>query len=175
MTIEKNTSVFELFKSKFAIWILVISGVYILSNELVVHAVYFNDISGVEKAIVKTSKTITDKYALEYEIQTIISDVIDQVKTQVVKIGYPILWGILSFILLIVGIKQQWKQIRIIALSLLGLTVLKLFIYDINNVSETGKIIAFILLGVLILIISFVYQKIKKLVVEDANTLSDEN
>jgi uncharacterized membrane protein len=77
--------------------------------------------------------------------------------------------------LLIVGIKQQWKQIRIIALSLLGLTVLKLFIYDINNVSETGKIIAFILLGVLILIISFVYQKIKKLVVEDANTLSDEN
>jgi hypothetical protein len=171
----KNTSVFELFKSKFAIWILVISGVYILSNELVVHAVHFNDISGVEKTIAKTSKTITDKYALEYEIQTIISDAIDHVKIQVVKIGYPILWGILSFILLIVGIKQQWKQIRIIALSLLGLTVLKLFIYDINNVSETGKIIAFILLGVLILIISFVYQKIKKLVVEDANTLSDEN
>jgi uncharacterized membrane protein len=140
-----------------------------------VHAVHFNDISGVEKAIAKSSKTINDKYALEYEIQTIISDAIGQVKTQVVKIGYPILWGILSFILLIVGIKQQWKQIRIIALSLLGLTVLKLFIYDINNVSETGKIIAFILLGVLILIISFVYQKIKKLVVEDANTLSDEN
>jgi len=58
-----------------------------------------------------------------------------------VKIGYPILWGILSFILLLVGIKQQWKQIRIIALSLLGLTVLKLFIYDINNVSETGKLL----------------------------------
>lgn len=172
----KDASVFEIFKSKFAIWILVISGVYILSNELVVHAVHFNDISGVEKAIAKTSKTITDKYALEYEIQTIISDAIGQVKTQVIKIGYPILWGVLSFILLIVGIKHQWKQIRIIALSLLGLTVVKLFIYDINNVSETGKIIAFILLGVLILIISFVYQKIKKLVVDESpNASSDEN
>jgi uncharacterized membrane protein len=51
----------------------------------------------------------------------------------------------------------------------------KLFVYDINNVSETGKIIAFILLGVLILIISFVYQKIKRLVVdENINTVSDE-
>ena len=56
---------------------------------------------------------------------------------------------------------------RIIALSLLGLTIIKLFIYDISNVSETGKIIAFILLGVLILIISFVYQKLKVLVSDD--------
>ena len=171
----KDASVFEIFKSKFAIWILVISGVYILSNELVVHAVHFIDVPGVEHAIAKTSKAITDKYALEYEIQTIISDAIDQVKTQVVKIGYPILWGIISFVLLLVGIKQQWKQIRIIALSLLGVTVLKLFLYDINNVSETGKIIAFILLGVLILIISFVYQKIKKLIVDESpNIQSDE-
>ena len=171
----KDTSVFEIFKSKFAIWILVISGVYILSTELVVHAVHFIDVPGVEQAIAKTSKAITDKYALEYEIQTIISDAIDQVKTQVIKIGYPILWGIISFVLLLVGIKQQWKQIRIIALSLLGVTVLKLFLYDINNVSETGKIIAFILLGVLILIISFVYQKIKKLIVDESpNIQSDE-
>lgn len=171
----KDHTDFEIFKSKFAIWILAISGVYILSNELLIHAVHFNDVAGIENAIAKTSKTITDKYALEYEIQTIISDAIDHVKTQVVKIGYPILWGILSFVLLIVGIKHQWKQIRIIALSLLGLTVLKLFVYDINNVSETGKIIAFILLGVLILIISFVYQKIKKLVVDETpNTNSDE-
>lgn len=50
---------------------------------------------------------------------------------------------------------------------LLGLTVIKLFTYDIRNASETGKIVAFILLGVLILVISFVYQKIKRLVATD--------
>jgi hypothetical protein len=154
----------------------VISGVYILSNELLLHAVHFNDVSEIENAIVKKSKTITDKYDLSYEIENIVSNDINHVKTQVIKIGYPVLWGILSFILLIIGIKYQWKQLRIIALSLLGLTVVKLFVYDINNVSETGKIIAFILLGVLILIISFVYQKIKKLVVDESpNTHSDEN
>lgn len=105
-----------------------------------------------------------------------VQDKLDVIKVQVVKIGYPILWGILSFALLIFGIRKQWKQLRIIALSLLGLTIVKLFVYDINNVSETGKIIAFILLGVLILIISFVYQKIKKLVVDESqNTSSNEN
>ena len=108
----------------------------------------------------------------EYNVQ----DKLNVIKVQVIKIGYPILWGILSFVLLIFGIKKQWKQIRIIALSLLGLTILKLFVYDINNVSETGKIIAFILLGVLILIISFVYQKIKKLVVDESqNSSTNEN
>lgn len=171
----KDHSDFEIFKSKWAIWILVVSGVYILSNELLIHAIHFNDTTEIENQIAKKSKTITDNDALSYDIHWVILDGMDQVKTQVVKIGYPILWGVLSFILLIVGIRHQWKQLRIIALSLLGLTVLKLFIYDINNVSETGKIIAFILLGVLILIISFVYQKIKKLVVDEIpNTNSDE-
>lgn len=172
----KGNAVFEFFKSKLVIWILVVFGVYILSNELLVHAIHFNDTSGIENEIAKKAKVITDQYAMTYEAHSIVLDGFDQVKTQVIKIGYPILWGVLSFILLIVGIKQQWKEIRIIALSLLGLTVLKLFVYDINNVSETGKIIAFILLGVLILIISFVYQKIKKLVVDESpNIQSDEN
>ena len=64
-------------------------------------------------------------------------------------------------------LQKQIKSIRIIALALLGITIAKLFVYDINNISETGKIIAFILLGILILIISFVYQKIKVLVIDD--------
>lgn len=94
---------------------------------------------------------------------------------QIVKTGFPILWGVLAFVFLIIGIKQQYKTLRVIALSLLGLTIVKLFVYDIKNVSETGKIVAFILLGVLILIISFVYQKIKVLVIDDAPAVPPTN
>ncbi|PRD48840.1 DUF2339 domain-containing protein [Sphingobacterium haloxyli] len=90
-----------------------------------------------------------------------------EMKNSVIRVVFPVLWGILSFMFLIFGIRRNMKTARIIALSLLGITVLKLFLYDIRMVSETGKIIAFILLGVLILIISFVYQKIKKLIVDD--------
>jgi heme/copper-type cytochrome/quinol oxidase subunit 4 len=89
------------------------------------------------------------------------------IKTQVIKTGFPVLWGVLAFVFLIIGIKKKAKALRIVALALLGITILKLFLFDIKNASETGKIVAFILLGVLILIISFVYQKIKVLVLDD--------
>ena len=81
---------------------------------------------------------------------------------------------LLAFVFLLVGIKKQLKQLRIIALSLLGITIVKLFVYDISNVSETGKIIAFILLGVLVLVISFVYQKIKVLVIDEDKKNQDD-
>lgn len=161
-------------KSKPAIWVLVFCVVYILSNELIVHSLFFADkaeiINDVNKAMTNLAYEPTDDYYKGF----LFDEEIMRIKKQVIKIGYPVLWGILSFVILIIGIKRNWKQLRIIALSLLGLTILKLFVYDINNVSETGKIIAFILLGVLILIISFVYQKIKRLVVDNPNSASDE-
>lgn len=171
-----NNAHINFLKSRIALWMLVFCGVYILSNELIVHQMFFVEPQTILSQIdedFKGSDLPKETFRMnEFNVQ----DKLDVIKIQVIKIGYPILWGILSFALLIFGIKKQWKEIRIIALSLLGLTIAKLFLYDINNVSETGKIIAFILLGVLILIISFVYQKIKKLVVDESqNASSDEN
>ncbi|WP_136669065.1 DUF2339 domain-containing protein [Flavobacterium sp. H122] len=160
---------FGFMKSKWVLWGLVFCGVYILSNEIIIHSYYFTNTKDYLISLQKQErKDSTVNFSFIY-------DQMEMVRIQVVKIGFPVLWGILSFAMLIFGIRKQWKDIRIIALSLLGLTIVKLFVYDINNVSESGKIIAFILLGVLVLIISFVYQKIKKLVVdEDANTVLDE-
>lgn len=150
-------------QSKWLPWLFVFAIVYVFSNEVMIHSLQFsNSIDTVELAS-KFNEANNDAYAKRFFVK----DKINNTKTQIIKIGYPILWGVFSFIFLIIGIKKQWKNLRIIALTLLGLTILKLFIYDIKNVSETGKIIAFILLGVLILIISFVYQKIKKLVVDE--------
>jgi hypothetical protein len=160
---------FDFMKNRVFLWVLAFCGVYILSNELLVHSLFFADTANILDQVKKQAGA--DVYLYDVYIY----EALDRIKIQVIKIGYPVLWGILSFSLLIFGIKKQWKELRIISLSLLGLTIVKLFVYDINNVSETGKIIAFILLGVLILIISFVYQKIKRLVVdENINTVSDE-
>lgn len=165
----------EILKNKFVPWLFVFAIVYILSNEIMIHGLSYSiDNSSIAELNEKFPKT-TDDYTIQYKKETFIAFKLDDVKRQIIKIGYPILWGLFSFVFLIIGIKKQWKNLRIIALSLLGITILKLFIYDIKNVSETGKIIAFILLGVLILIISFVYQKIKKLVVDETSkSKSDE-
>ena len=167
----------KILNSKIAPWLFVFAIVYVLSNEIMIHSLHFSQ-DNIDKVAFTKAFPITDSndYYVVYEKENYLNFKFDSIKRQIIKIGYPILWGIFSFVFLIIGIKQQWKNLRIIALSLLGLTIVKLFVYDINNVSETGKIIAFILLGVLILIISFVYQKIKKLVVDETpKNNSDEN
>jgi uncharacterized membrane protein len=83
------------------------------------------------------------------------------------KAGYTVLWGVSSFILMVLGMRKKVKFMRIISLFLFAITIIKLFFYDISNISEGGKIIAFIILGVLLLIISFMYQRVKRLVIDD--------
>lgn len=167
-----------LLNGKWMPWLFVFAAVYILSNEVMVHSLEFSkNAINVEQIQATTNRNIPGEANLEFDRNYLYEFEIDGIKAQIIKIGYPIVWGLFSFILLVIGIKKQWKNVRIISLALLGLTILKLFIYDIKNVSETGKIVAFILLGVLILIISFVYQKVKKLVVDDSpkNNSDEEN
>ncbi len=91
----------------------------------------------------------------------------DNVREHIIKTGFPILWGILAFIFLFIGMRKQQRDLRIISLVLLFVTLVKLFTYDINQVSQAGKIAAFILLGILLLVMSFMYQKIKSIILDD--------
>lgn len=83
------------------------------------------------------------------------------------KAVLPVLWGLCSFAFMWLGMKHKYKTLRIISLSLFSFTLLKLFLYDISNIPVAGKIIAFFCLGVLLLIISFMYQRLKKIIIED--------
>ncbi len=89
------------------------------------------------------------------------------------KTGYAVLWGISSFVLMIIGMRKKIKIARILSLILFAITLIKLFVYDISNISEGGKIVAFILLGVLLLVISFMYQKVRKLLIEEDDKLKE--
>ena len=83
------------------------------------------------------------------------------------KAGYPILWGLGSFTLMWYGMRTRQRMVRIIALSLFGLTLLKLFLYDLKGISQGGKVAAFISLGIILLVVSFMYNKLKVLLKDD--------
>jgi uncharacterized membrane protein len=83
------------------------------------------------------------------------------------KAGLSIIWGLCSFTMMWLGMKHRFKILRIISLTLFTVTLVKLFIYDIRNIPPGGKIAAFILLGVLLLIVSFMYQRLKKIIMDD--------
>jgi uncharacterized membrane protein len=83
------------------------------------------------------------------------------------KAMLSILWGVCSFAMMWLGMKKNFRPLRIISLSLFTATLLKLFFYDIINIPPGGKIAAFILLGVLLLVISFMYQRLKKIIIDN--------
>ncbi len=86
------------------------------------------------------------------------------------KAGLSILWSICSFTLMWLGMKHSFRTLRIISLSLFTVTLVKLFVFDIRNIPPGGKIAAFILLGILLLVVSFMYQRLKKIIIDDINS-----
>jgi uncharacterized membrane protein len=95
------------------------------------------------------------------------ANTIDTVQTVYIKTVLPVLWGLLSFTLMWMGMRTKQRILRIISLSLFTITLIKLFLFDINNIPVAGKIAAFFCLGVLLLIVSFMYQKVKKIITDD--------
>ena len=83
------------------------------------------------------------------------------------KAGLSILWGLGSFAMMWLGMKKNYKPLRIISLTLFTVTIVKLFLYDIVNIPPGGKIAAFILLGILLLSVSFMYQRLKKILLDN--------
>ncbi len=82
------------------------------------------------------------------------------------KAGLSILWSFCSFIMIWLGIRNNFQPLRILGLTLFTITLVKLFFYDIRNIPPGGKIAAFILLGILLLTVSFMYQRLKKILLD---------
>jgi uncharacterized membrane protein len=91
------------------------------------------------------------------------------------KSGFAILWGCFALLCIYIGMKWKSKNIRIISISILAVTLLKLFIFDLRGLSEGGKIAAFISLGILLLVISFMYQRLKNLLLTSDKKETENN
>ncbi len=117
---------------------------------------------GLITLIVLSSEIMHLSIFYQAEHGTAISDA----KRLATKSIYPIVWSVCAFAFMIVGMKFRLKTIRIISLMLFLITIIKLFVYDLAD-STTGKIVSFIFLGVVLLLISFLYQKLKFIIQDD--------
>ena len=77
------------------------------------------------------------------------------------KLGLSILWGVYSLAIVAYGIWKDNAFLRIGAIGLFALTLLKVFFYDISHLDTIAKTIVFVSLGLLLLVISFLYNKYK--------------
>ena len=67
------------------------------------------------------------------------------------------LWMVYGAALMVVGFRRGIAFVRRLALVLIGITIAKVFLYDLSALERAYRIVAFIALGVLLLAISFAY------------------
>src|ERR1700722_13906523 len=72
---------------------------------------------------------------------------------------YSALWMAYGAMLMIVGFLRRSAFVRWQALLLIAATIVKVFVYDVSQLDKGYRIVSFIALGVLLLAISFVYQR----------------
>ena len=75
------------------------------------------------------------------------------------KLGLTILWGSYALLLVVLGIFKRKKHLRISGIILIGFSILKLFLYDTTHLDALRKTIVFVILGFLVLVASFFYNK----------------
>jgi uncharacterized membrane protein len=72
---------------------------------------------------------------------------------------YSALWMAYGAMLMLVGFWRRSAFVRWQALLLIAVTIIKVFVYDVSQLDKGYRILSFIVLGVLLLTISFVYQR----------------
>ena len=76
------------------------------------------------------------------------------------QMALSVLWSIYAAVLMAVGFVRRAAAIRWAALSLFALTVIKVMIVDIAVLRQLYRIIAFLVLGLLLLVVAWGYHKV---------------
>lgn len=82
-------------------------------------------------------------------------------------ITVTLMWLLTAVIVFIAGVRLKSVPARMAAITLIGVTLLKLVALDSLTFSTLQKVIAYLVLGVLLLLVSYFYQKFKQQLFEE--------
>jgi uncharacterized membrane protein len=74
-------------------------------------------------------------------------------------LALSLLWTAYASVLIALGIQRQSALLRWQALALFGMVVIKVFIYDSSYLERFYRIVSFLMLGLVLLAVSFLYQR----------------
>jgi uncharacterized membrane protein len=82
------------------------------------------------------------------------------------QLGLTVVWTVYGGALLTLGLVRRRPLLRMMALLLLAMTIVKVYVLDIWSLSKLYRIIALILLGAVLLLVSFLYQPLRRRLAE---------
>jgi len=77
-------------------------------------------------------------------------------------VSLSIIWLLYSIVLITIGVVAKYKPIRLSAIIFFVVTILKVFLFDSSNLQLGYRIVAFMVLGVILLTVSLIYQKYRQ-------------
>jgi uncharacterized membrane protein len=89
------------------------------------------------------------------------------------QLSLSLIWTAYGGAMLMIGISRRSRLLRFMALGLLGLTIIKVFLLDLAELESVYRIISFIVLGAILLIVSFLYQRYRQRAAESDAAASD--
>jgi len=75
------------------------------------------------------------------------------------QLSLSVVWALYAVGLFIAGRVRRLRLLRVMALVLLSVTTLKAFIWDLSSLDRAYRIISFIMLGAILLVVSYFYQR----------------
>ena len=78
------------------------------------------------------------------------------------QVGLSVLWTLYAAAVLAWGFLRRSAPLRYGALGLLGLTIFKVFVVDLASVKTLYRMLSFLLLGVVLLLVGLLYQKMSR-------------
>jgi uncharacterized membrane protein len=78
------------------------------------------------------------------------------------KLGVSIISGLYAAVLIFTGIRIRQRHLRISGILLFGFTLVKIFFYDLASMSTVSKTLLLVILGVILLVVSFFYNKYRE-------------
>ena len=75
------------------------------------------------------------------------------------QLSLSVIWALYGGGMLAVGFWRGNRLLRVMALGLLALTIVKVFLVDLSSLDRVYRIVSFIVLGAILLLVSFLYQR----------------
>ena len=79
------------------------------------------------------------------------------------KYGLSVLWGLFALALIIYGIWKKHRGLRLSAMVMLVITLIKLAFFDLSHANTLTRTITYIALGGILLLVSYLYNRYKEL------------
>jgi len=81
--------------------------------------------------------------------------------SQTAQVALSMFWGIVALVAIVVGLVGDVRELRYGGLALLGLSVAKVFAYDLSELDSLYRVLSFIAVGIVLLVGAYAYQRVR--------------